>query len=260
MTINHVDAFRTRMASGELCVGTGITFSDPAISELVGDAGYDFTWIDMEHCPIDLSTALSHVMAVRGTGAAPLIRVPCGDADVIKPILELHPAGIIVPQVRSGAQVREVVAACKYPPVGIRGFGPRRGRRFGGMPYPEYLETGDEQILVFVQIEHIDAVRDLDAILAVEGLDGVCLGFNDLAGSMGLPGQATDPQVIEVADDVIARTRATDKWMGISMGYEREAVQGWVAKGVQWISLASDFNHLWSAARQVIDEARELQG
>lgn len=259
MTINHVDRFRACIAAGELCVGTGITFTDPAISELIGDAGYDFTWIDMEHCPIDLATALGHVMAVRGTGAAPLIRVPCGDADVIKPILELHPAGIIVPQVRSAEQVWAVVAACKYPPVGIRGFGPRRGRRFGGMPYPEYLQEADEQILVFVQIEHTDAVADLDAILAVEGLDGVCLGFNDLSGSMGLTGQPAHPRVIEVADEVIRKTRATDKWMGISMGYEREAVQGWVAKGVQWISLGGDFSHLWAAAKGVLDEARALE-
>ncbi|MFH1571215.1 MAG: aldolase/citrate lyase family protein [Gemmatimonadota bacterium] len=256
MTINHVDRLRGRIARGELCVGTGITFTDPAISELVGDAGYDFTWIDMEHCPIDLATALGHVMAVRGTGAAPLIRVRCGDPDVIKPVLELHPAGIIAPQVRSVADVERVVGACKYPPVGTRGFGPRRGRRFGGTPYPEYLQDADAQILVFVQIEHIDAVRALDGILQVAGLDGVCLGFNDLAGSMGLSGQVTDPRVMEVADEVIRQTRATDKWMGISMGWQPAAVKEWIAKGVQWISLGGDYNSLYTYSRGVLDEVR----
>ena len=136
MTINNIDRFKAKIARGELCVGTSITFTDPAISELVGDAGYDFTWIDMEHCPIDISTALNHVMAVRGTGAAPFVRVPAGDPIIIKPVLELHPAAIIAPQVQTVADVEKVVAACKYPPVGIRGFGPRRGRRFGGQPYP----------------------------------------------------------------------------------------------------------------------------
>ena len=86
----------------------------------------------MEHCPIDIESALGHVMAVRGTGAAPFIRVPAGDPILIKPVLELHPAAIIAPQVQSVADVEQVVAACKYPPVGIRGFGPRRGRRLRG--------------------------------------------------------------------------------------------------------------------------------
>ena len=256
MTINHVDRFRAKIASGEPCIGTGITFSDPAISELVGDAGYDFTWIDMEHCPIDVPMALGHVMAVRGTGCAPLIRVPHGDPDVIKPILELHPAGVVVPQIRSVDDVRRVVAACKYPPVGNRGFGPRRGRGFGGIPYPEYLQDADEQILVFVQIEHIDAVEALDEILAVDGLDGVCLGFSDLAGSMGLPGQQGDERVIAVGEQVVKATRQTDKWMGLSMGWDPVQVPAWIERGVQWISISGDFNNLYNTGLQILQAAR----
>ncbi len=257
MTINHVDRFRARIESGKTCIGTGITFSDPAISELIGDAGYDFTWIDMEHCPIDVPIALGHVMAVRGTGCAPLIRVPNGDPDIIKPILELHPAGIVVPQIRTVEDVERVVASCKYPPLGDRGFGPRRGRRFGGIPYPDYLQDADEQILVFVQIEHVDAVDALDSILAVEGLDGVCLGFSDLAGSMGLPGQQGHEKVIAVGQDVVRRTRQTDKWMGLSMGWDPVAVPKWIELGVQWISISGDFNNLFSTATQILHAARE---
>ena len=259
MTINNVDRFNAKIARSELCVGTSITFTDPAISELVGDAGCDFTWIDMEHCPIDIATALGHVMAVRGTGAAPFVRVPAGDPIIIKPILELHPAAIIAPQVQSVAAVERVVAACKYPPVGIRGFGPRRGRQFGGQPYPEYLVDADEQIMVIVQIEHIDAVRALDEILAVEGLDGLCVGFNDLAGSMGLSGQVTNPKVIAVTEEVIRKTRQTDKTIGISMGYDREAVTHWLAQGLQWISLGGDFNLLYAKVKDTLDDVRSLK-
>ncbi len=259
MTINNIDRFRAKIARGELCVGTSITFTDPAISELVGDAGYDFTWIDMEHCPIDIATALGHVMAVRGTHAAPFVRVPAGDPVLIKPILELHPAAIIAPQVQSVADVEEVVAACKYPPVGIRGFGPRRGRQFGGQPYPEYLVDADEQIMVFVQIEHIDAVHALDAILAVRGLDGLCIGFNDLAGSMGLSGKVTDPQVITVAEQIIRKTRQTDKLIGISMGYDREAIAHWLDLGLQWISIGGDFNLLYTKVKDTLDDLRSLE-
>ena len=258
MTINHVDRFRARLAAGGVCLGHGITFSDPAISELIGDAGYDFTWIDMEHCPIDLPTALGHVMAVRGTGAAPFVRVPAADPVLIKPVLELHPAAIIAPQVQSVVDVEGVVAACKYPPVGIRGFGPRRGRRFGGQPYPEYLVDADEQIMVIVQIEHIRAVEAIDDILAVEGLDGLCVGFNDLAGSMGLSGQITDPQVIAATERVIAKTLQTDKTIGISMGYERQAVAHWLDRGLQWISLGGDFNLLYAKFKDVLDDVHSI--
>ena len=259
MTINNIDRFKAKIDRGELCVGTSITFTDPAISELVGDAGYDFTWIDMEHCPIDISTALNHVMAVRGTGAAPFVRVPAGDPIIIKPVLELHPAAIIAPQVQTVADVEKVVAACKYPPIGIRGFGPRRGRRFGGQHYPEYLTDADEQIMVIVQIEHIDAVNALDEILAVEGLDGLCVGFNDLAGSMGLSGKVTDPKVIEVTEEVIRKTRQTDKTIGISMGYNQEAVTHWLNLGLQWISLGGDFNLLYAKAKETLDDVRAIE-
>ncbi len=258
MSINNVELFRAKIAGGGFCVGTPVSFSDPAISELFGDAGCDFTWIDMEHCPIDLPTALGHVMAVRGTQAAPLIRVPSGDPNVLKPVLELHPAGVVVPQVRSAAEVVQIVAACKYPPAGIRGFGPRRGRGFGGTSNTEYLKDADQQIMVLVQIEHLDAARDLDAILAVEGLDGICVGFNDLASSMGLAGQPGHPKVLALAEEVVRRTRQTPKYAGVAMGFDLPMVRHWRDLGVQWFSLAGDFGLLYNATRQMLDQIRSL--
>ncbi|MSR83384.1 MAG: 4-hydroxy-3-methylbut-2-en-1-yl diphosphate synthase [Candidatus Latescibacteria bacterium] len=258
MSINNIEHFRAKIAGGGVCVGTTVSFSDPAISELFGDAGCDFTWIDMEHCPIDLPAALGHVMAVRGTQAAPLIRVPSGDPNVLKPVLELHPAGVIVPQVRSAAEVVDVVTACKYPPAGIRGFGPRRGRGFGGTSNAEYLKDADQQIMVFVQIEHVDAARDLDAILAVEGLDGICVGFNDLAGSMGLAGQPGHPRVLALAEEVVRRTRQTPKYAGVAMGFDLPTVRHWMDLGVQWFSLGGDFGLLYAGTRQMLEQIRAL--
>ena len=258
MTINNVDRFKEKIARGELCIGTTVSFTDPAISELIVDAGYDFTWIDMEHCPIDIHTALCHVIAVRGTDAAPFIRVPSTDPVQIKPILELHPAAIIVPQVQAVTDVEQAVAACKYPPVGIRGFGPRRGRHFGGQPYSEYLIDADEQIMVIVQIEHIHAVEAIDDILAVDNLDGLCIGFNDLAGSMGLSGQVNHPRVIAATEEVIKKTRQTDKTIGIAMGHDRQAITHWLDRGLQWISLGGDFNLLYTKLRDVAEDVRTL--
>src|SRR5262249_40677127 len=173
--MNQANLFRERIRSGRVCVGTAITFTDPAVSELTAEAGYDFTWIDMEHAPLDISAALGHVMALRGTETAPFVRVRCNDVNVIKPVLDLAPAGIIVPAVNPAKEAAAAVPACKYPPRGVGGYGPRRGQRFGAVSQQEYLTTADQQILVMVQIEHIEAVRNLDAILEVPGLDGICL-------------------------------------------------------------------------------------
>ena len=135
-SINHIEPLRARLESGEVAIGTAVTFADAAISELSAEAGYDFVWIDTEHAPFDLNTVLQHVVACRGTGAAPFVRVLKNDADIIKPVLDLAPAGIVVPRVNSAAEARAAVAACRYPPTGIRGFGPRRGVRWKCLPPP----------------------------------------------------------------------------------------------------------------------------
>jgi 2-dehydro-3-deoxyglucarate aldolase/4-hydroxy-2-oxoheptanedioate aldolase len=259
MSINNNQKFKDKIRKGQVCVGSVITFSDPAVSELFAEAGYDFTWIDMEHHPIDLQTALTHVMAVRGTDTAPFIRVQSNDPVTIKPVLELEPAGIIVPQIRTAEDVALAVQACKYPPAGIRGYGPRRGIKFGGVEIGTYLQDADERIMVFVQIEHIDAVNNLDAILATPGLDGICLGLNDLSGSMGLLGQPTHPDVVKAVDTTIEKVSKTALFLGLATGYHAETVRSWIAKGIQWICLNGDHVNMYLYSKMVIDEVRVLR-
>ena len=117
-SLNNCERFLQKLRSAEPAVGMCIALRDSLISEMVGEMGYDFTWIDCEHGAITIADALDHVMAVRGTNAAPLIRVPSHDPVVIKPYLECAPAGIIVPRVRSADKVRSAVSACRYPPAG----------------------------------------------------------------------------------------------------------------------------------------------
>ncbi len=258
MSLNNIELFKDKIARRELCIGTSITFTDSAISELVGDAGFDFTWIDMEHCPIDTNTALLHVMATRGTNAAPFVRVPSADPVQIKPILELHPAAIVVPMVKSSIEVERVVSACKYPPKGQRGFGPRRGRLFGGQPYPEYLKDADSQIMVIVQIEHVDAVNSIEEIVSIEGLDGICIGFNDLAGSIGLSGKINHPDVRSMTERVIKSTLSSGRTVGIAMGFDLELISHYHQLGVQWISIGGDFNILFSKLTEIVSNTRSL--
>lgn len=257
--MSPAEYFRERIRSGTICVGMAITFSDPAVSELVAEAGYDFTWIDMEHAPLDLAATLGHVMALRGTETAPFVRVRCNDVNVIKPVLDLAPAAIIIPAVNSAEEARAAVRACRYPPQGVRGYGPRRGQRYGAVSQQEYLATADRQILVIVQIEHIDAVKNLEAILAVPGLDGICVGPNDLSGSMGKLGKSNDPEVVQAIDSVIEKVRRTDLLLGVSTGYSPDTLPVWIEKGIQWINLNVDWVNLFTQSRSVVDAVRRIK-
>ena len=259
MSINNGELFRQKMERREACIGIAVGFSDPQVSELLADAGYDFTWIDMEHGALTLPIALGHVMAVRGTGTAPLIRVPSHDPVLIKPILELCPAGVIVPRVQTGKDVRTAVEACRYPPRGTRGYGPQRGVVHHGMDMNAFLRDPDSEPMVFVQIEDIQAVRNIDDILAVPGLDGICFGPNDLAGTMGVLGSPGAPQVVEQIDLVCARVRRAGKLLGTSVGFDAVSYRDWLCRGVQWICLNNDFANLYARSRAILEEARAIR-
>jgi 2-dehydro-3-deoxyglucarate aldolase/4-hydroxy-2-oxoheptanedioate aldolase len=224
---------------------------------MAAEAGNDFIWIEMEHSHLDLRAALGHIMAVRGTATAPLVRVPYNDANVIKPYLDMAPAGIIVPMIRSADEVLQAVLACKYPPRGVRGFGPIRNM-YGKSSMLEYLETADDEIMVFAHVETIEAVRDLDAILATPGLDGISPGRNDLSDSMGKLGQHSDPEVLDAIDTVFTKVRQTDLFLGCSIGYDADTVRNWYEKGVQWFALGEEVGHIFDGAKAVADAVHAL--
>jgi 2-keto-3-deoxy-L-rhamnonate aldolase RhmA len=247
--------FHQKMLRGELCFGTAITFTDPAITEALAD-DLDCIWIDTEHNALSLETVQWHLMAVRNSRAFPLVRVAWNDPVLLKPVLDIGAPGVIVPLIRTAEDARNAVAACRYPPQGIRGFGPRRAARYGRESGPEYCRRADESIMVNVQIEHAEAVKNLDSILAVEGLSGIVIGPNDLAGSMGLSGSPDRPEVVATIEKVIHAARAAQKFVGIGSSDEPEALVGWARRGVHWVSMGADFQLLRKAATQTIAAAR----
>ena len=197
-------------------------------------------------------------MVARGTGTCPIVRVRCSDADVIKPVIDMAPGGVLVPRVNSAAEVEAVVSACRYPPQGTRGYGSQRGLEYGGMSQSEYLKIAPALTMVMVQIEHVDAVNDIDAILEVPGLDAVCIGPNDLSGSMNKLGEYADPQVDEAICTVLKKASASKVYAGISGGYDRGVFERWAKLGAQWISIGGDWAHMATNARSELSEARAL--
>src|SRR6266851_735325 len=157
--------FRDKIGRGEVCIGTFITCTDPAITEALCSVS-DFVWIDTEHNALSLETVQAHLMATKGSDTASLVRVPWNDPVLIKPVLDIGAAGVIVPLVKTADDVRLAVSACRYPPQGVRGYGPRRPSHFGTRGGAEYCKLANETIITIVQIEQVEAINNIAEILA----------------------------------------------------------------------------------------------
>ncbi len=236
--------FRGKLEAGNLCFGLGVTFADPAVSEVLAPE-LDFLWLDLEHTANDFETLRGHLTAARAAGgAACLVRVPSGDIAWTKRALDIGAEGIILPRVRSVEEVREFVSACRYPPAGTRGFGPHRASDYGRLTGAEYLELANRAVLTIAQIEDVAAVQALDEILAVPGLDSLVLGPNDLAGSMGFPGQPEHPEVLRSMGEVCARAKEAGLPVGSGLGASCEFALKLIELGVQWLQCGGDYTHL----------------
>jgi 2-keto-3-deoxy-L-rhamnonate aldolase RhmA len=254
--VESANRFREKVRQGGICLGAAVSFDDPTASDILCGAGLDFLWIDMEHAPLSLEAVQGHVMAAELNGVTALVRVPWNDAVVIKQVLDLGAAGIIVPMVRSAAEARQAVAACRYPPEGVRGWGPRRPSRYGRIAGPTVAAEANRGMLVIVQIEHIDAVRNLDEILDVPGVDAVYLGTGDLAGSMGLPPETAHPALDEAVATVIETARRKGICVGQSAEDDVDGALRLIEAGVQMIAVGDDFRLLANSVDRLVGGIR----
>ena len=259
LPMNHLDAFRQRLDSGCICLGPSITLIDPVVTEALAPS-VDFFWIDLEHNPASLETLVGHLIAARAGGAPALVRVPCSDVSWIKRVLDTGAEGIIVPQVRSAAEVRQVISACRYPPQGNRGFGPRRSNAYGREPLQQYLVDANRRVFLAVQIETAEALAELDAILELPGIDSIVIGPNDLSGALGVMGQIDHPRVVEAVGSIAARSRAAGRYVGIGMAPDVEHAVRAIKQGVQWVQFGGDCGFLIDAAERHYAGVRQRLG
>lgn len=248
-----------KLRQGGPVLGTHISLNDSAITEIIGNLGFDYLWIDTEHTAIDLYCLQQHLIAARAAGVSAIVRVPWNDPVRVKPVLEMGPDGIVFPQVNSYEEAKKAVESCMYPPRGIRGFGPRRVIQFGNLDIQDYFDNIDDRLMKFIQIEHINAVRDLDRILTVDGVEAYVIGPCDLAASMGKLGKWNDPEVAKVIQSVIAQVHAAGKRIGVSYGAcAYEDIQRWRDRGVDMISIAADTDLLMLGAKNVLKQLKEI--
>lgn len=257
MNVNNLENFRSKLEGGTLCLGMVVWLTDPTVSEMAGDAGFDFTWIDTEHAALNIETVQEHVRAARGTDMAPIVRVPWNDPVLIKPILDIAPAGLIIPMVNTKEEAEKAVAACRYPLTGIRGCGVRRGTRYGAEPFAEYIEKSKNDPMIIIQIEHVKAVENLDEILKVKGIDSICVGPSDLSASMGKLGDFGNKEVEDTIDFICKKAKAAGVMIGSIGGTGN--VEKWKERGANWLAVAVDVNALFSTSKNIIAEIRKIE-
>jgi 2-dehydro-3-deoxyglucarate aldolase/4-hydroxy-2-oxoheptanedioate aldolase len=253
--VENALTFRDKLQRGQVCLGTVVTFTDPAVTEALAE-GLDFLWVDAEHGALSLDQVQGHLLAAKGSGAAVLVRVAWNDPVLVKPVLDAGADGIIVPLVRTADDVRRAVAACKYPPEGVRGYGPRRPSHFGRRGGPDFIRAANATVLTVVQVEHVDAVNNLDEILAVAGLSALLIGPNDLAGSLGHPGEPRHPEVLRSIDTVLSKAARAGVPVGLATGCEADEFVAWVRNGVRWLTVGGDFWLMVRALTQLTTHIR----
>ena len=253
MKLNNLEKFLEKVKSGRMAYGCCITSSDESATEIACAAGFDFVWIDGEHGEMDRLTAMRHMVAVKGTGVASFYRVPACDHTEIKKVIDFGPAGIIVPMVMDENDAAKAVAACRYPiHGGNRGCGFRRGWEYGARDTEEYLAESAHDPLVIIQLEHIDAARRLDRILAVPGIDSILIGPYDFSMSMGKPGRFDDLEVKAAIDEACARIVAQGLLLGT---YCESDFDVWRRRGVRYMSVKNDTNAMLDGFRSAIGKA-----
>ncbi|MDA0659293.1 MAG: aldolase/citrate lyase family protein [Planctomycetota bacterium] len=250
--------FRDKIDAGKSLVGTAITFSDSTVTESLANI-LDFVWIDTEHTPLSLESVQGHIMATKGSELVPIVRVANNDAVLIKPVLDIGAAGVIVPLVKTADDVRCAVAACRYPPEGVRGYGPRRPTQYGKFSGPEFCSRANASVITIVQIEQNEALTNLRDILAVPNLTSIVVGPNDLAAALGFVGQPRHPEVLSTIDHIIRQARQAHVPVGIAAGGGPEVMVEWFEKGMQWISVATDYNFLMRSASEFTQAAQAVR-
>ena len=244
MRVNHV---RRRLAAGEPSVGTWLSLPSPEGAEYISRLGFDWLVADAEHNPIDIRTLAQMFAAMAASDTAPMVRIPWNSGENFKRVLDAGAWGVVVPMVNSREEAERAVAAARYAPLGERSVGGGRHALSFDTGARDYYQQANDNVLLVLQIEHIQGVEHADEILGVPGVDACFIGPNDLAASMGLglgvPLESDDPRLV----DAIRHVRETCVKHGVAPGIHCSSAEGVnqrIAEGFQFLAMASELRYL----------------
>jgi 2-keto-3-deoxy-L-rhamnonate aldolase RhmA len=235
-------------------VGTFAMAAAPLLAEALGHAGFDWVVVDMEHTPLDLPQLVHMLQAVAATPMLPITRLPWNDAVTVKRVLDAGAQTLMFPFIQNAEEARRAVAACRYPPQGMRGMAAMsRASRFGTAK--DHFVNANASISVIAQIETPEAMARLEEIAAVDGVDALFFGPGDLSGAMGVPGNTLHADILNLMRDGARRCRKLGKPVG-TVGGTAEAVATYRAAGFDFIGVGSDLGLMMRQCAAVLSSIR----
>jgi 2-keto-3-deoxy-L-rhamnonate aldolase RhmA len=243
------NSVKKKLARNQLTLGTWITIGNPDVAEILAWSGFDWIIFDMEHAPLDISVVENLAQAVSAAPTLPIVRVPWNDPVYVKRALDLGVSGVMIPYVNDKQEALQAVRSAKYPPVGIRGVAPRRASLYG-LDWDEYLKKANDQLLVVLQVETVEAVKNVEEILSVDGIDVVFVGPLDLSFSAGHPAKTTHPKV----QDLIRKVAEAGESAGVRSGIHSsvEQIGHYADMGFKFIATGGDTDFLLGGAKEAI--------
>jgi 2-dehydro-3-deoxyglucarate aldolase len=246
--------FQERLEKGDLLIGTIMAFPSAVAAEILWEAGFDWLFLDMEHAPYSLQDVQRVCQAV-GDRCACIVRIPDKSEVWVKRVIDLGPDGIIVPHINSAPEAERLIEWAFYPPRGARSAGIARAQGYG-LKMNEAIRNANAEMIVIPQIEHKDAVAQIEEIVGIEELRAVFIGPYDLSGSLGMLGQVTHPQVQSKIEHVVEVSRTAGLKTGI-FGVDSESVRPYIELGCTLIAVGTDTLMLGREAQKTV---RSLRG
>lgn len=249
-------SLKSRLSRSELTIGSWVTLGHPSIAEIMAAAGFDWLVLDMEHSVLELSEVQSIIQVLDGKQCPAIVRLTSNHPDQIKRVMDAGATGVMVPMIKSAAEAKAAVDGVYYPPRGQRGVGLARAQGYGNS-FQAYRQWLDENAVIVVMIEHVDAVKAIDSILAVPGIDAYIIGPYDLSGSMGRPGDLNHPDVQTAIAQVLEAGRRANKPGGIHViEPDPEALQQRIQAGFNFLGYGLDIRILDSICRTHLQSIR----
>lgn len=252
-----INTFKQALRDGSPQIGCWLGLADAYSAEIMSTAGFDWLLIDGEHAPNDLRSLRDQLQVVGPSDSHPVVRLPVGEAWLIKQVLDAGAQTLLIPMIDTADQAREMVSACKYPPEGVRGVGSALARASRFAAIPDYLQTANDQICVLLQVETVEALNNLDAILTVDNVDGVFVGPSDLAASMGHLGNPGHPEVQSAVDEALVKISGSGKAAGI-LTTDLALSKHYLDLGALFVATGIDVTLFAQAARSLSRQSKAL--
>jgi len=255
-------SLKKKITNRQLTIGSWITLGNNSIAEILANAGFDWLVVDLEHTTISLEQAGEIIRTIELCGVPSLVRLTSNNEDQIKRVMDAGAQGIVVPMVKTTKDARSAVAATRYPPIGNRGVGLARAQQYG-YSFKEYFNWQSDKEsgpVVVVQIEHIDAVNNLEEILNVNGVDAFIIGPYDLSCSMGIAGEFENPDFIKIMDKIVNIGNKLDIVSGLHIVEpDADKLSKAISSGHKFIAYSVDIRMLDVMARRGIVEFNKMK-